>query len=149
MLCYLPFNFSFIISALMRKLPSFTKFAFMQNPHVYMHQLQCRYFITCVVENRQLEWSVTWAQCLFAFFNLCDVRMCIATQQTRDIESMLGQCWPAVYDVGPTSSQHWLNVSCLPAVYDVGPTSSQHWLNVLCLLGITCSVPRGYLRDPP
>ena len=23
-------------------------------------------------------------------------------QQTRDIELMLGQCWPAVYDVGPT-----------------------------------------------
>ena len=25
----------------------------------------------------------------------------------------VGQCWPAVYDVGPTLTQHWLNVSCL------------------------------------
>ena len=24
----------------------------------------------------------------------------ICTQQTRDIELMLSQCWPAVYDVG-------------------------------------------------
>ena len=26
---------------------------------------------------------------------------------------MLGWCWPAVSDVGPTSTQHWVNVSCL------------------------------------
>ena len=25
---------------------------------------------------------------------------------------MLGQCWPAVYDVGPTLTHHWFNVSC-------------------------------------
>ena len=35
------------------------------------------------------------------------------THQTRDIEPMLGQCCPAVYDVGPTFTQHWFNVSCL------------------------------------
>ena len=28
----------------MGKLPSFTKYAFMRNPHVYVHQLQWRYF---------------------------------------------------------------------------------------------------------
>ena len=25
---------------------------------------------------------------------------------------MLGLCWPTVYDVGPTSTQHWFKVSC-------------------------------------
>ena len=26
---------------------------------------------------------------------------------------MLDQCWPTVYDVGPTFVQHWINVLCL------------------------------------
>ena len=34
------------------------------------------------------------------------------TQWTWDIDQMLGQCWPAVYDVGPTLAQHRVNVSC-------------------------------------
>ena len=34
---------------------------------VYMHYLQWRYFITCVVENRQPEWSVTWRRCSLDF----------------------------------------------------------------------------------
>ena len=29
------------------------------------------------------------------------------------IDPMLGYCWPAVSDVGPTLTQHWVNVSCL------------------------------------
>ena len=33
--------------------------------------------------------------------------------QTRYIEPMLSWCWPSVVDDGPTSTQHWLNVSCL------------------------------------
>ena len=53
----------------MRKLPSFTKFAFMRDPQVHMHQLQWKYLITCVVENRQPEWSGTCRpmQCSLAF----------------------------------------------------------------------------------
>ena len=35
------------------------------------------------------------------------------SQQTRYIEPLLVQCWPAVYDVGPTMNEQWLNVSCL------------------------------------
>ena len=35
------------------------------------------------------------------------------TQQTRYIDPMLGECWSAVSDVGPTFTQHWVNVSCL------------------------------------
>ena len=35
------------------------------------------------------------------------------SQQTQYIEPMLGQCWPAVYDVGPTLTPHWINGACL------------------------------------
>ena len=41
---------------------------------------------------------------------LCLVRR---TQQTRDVEPMLIECWSIVFDSGPTFNQHWLNVSCL------------------------------------
>ena len=39
--------------------------------------------------------------------------MLILTQQTRDIEPMLVQCWASVVDDGPALNQHWVNVSCL------------------------------------
>ena len=39
--------------------------------------------------------------------------MIMCTQQTQDIESMLGQCWPDVYDSGPTLTLHCFNVSFL------------------------------------
>ena len=35
------------------------------------------------------------------------------TQQTRDIQPMLVQCWASVKDDGSALCQHWLNVSCL------------------------------------
>ena len=35
------------------------------------------------------------------------------TQQTQNIQAMLVQCWPGVFDAGPTLHQHWLNVSWL------------------------------------
>ena len=34
-------------------------------------------------------------------------------RHTRGIEPMSGQCLPTVYDVGPTLTRHWFNVSCL------------------------------------
>ena len=36
---------------------------------------------------------------------------CVA-KQALDIETMLGQSWPAVYDVSSSLTQHWFNVSC-------------------------------------
>ena len=42
------------------------------------------------------------------WFNSC--LMWKASQQIRDIESMLGQRWSTVYDGGPTLTQHWLNI---------------------------------------
>ena len=40
--------------------------------------------------------------------------MCQApgAQQTQDIDPMLVQFWPTVYDVGPPLNQHWVNVTC-------------------------------------
>ena len=36
-----------------------------------------------------------------------------AGQRTRDVYPMMVQCWPTVYDAGPTLNQHWFNVTCL------------------------------------
>ena len=33
------------------------------------------------------------------------------SQQTRHFDPMLGQCWPTVYDVGPTLAQNWVDMS--------------------------------------
>ena len=35
------------------------------------------------------------------------------TQQIRGIRPMLFQCWPTVFDAGPTLKQHWVNAPCL------------------------------------
>ena len=43
------------------------------------------------------------------------------TQKTRDIHSILFQCWPTVSDAGPTLKQHWVNVPCLLGSSDIGP----------------------------
>ena len=36
-----------------------------------------------------------------------------ASQQTRDVHPMSGQCWASVANSGPTLSWHWVDVSCL------------------------------------
>ena len=48
----------------------------------------------------------------FDYFQLIqfDVKV---SQQTRDIHTMLVQCWPIVYDAGSTLCQNWVSVSCL------------------------------------
>ena len=39
---------------------------------------------------------------------------CMLSQATMGISRpMLVQCWSTVYDVGPTLTQHWFNMSCL------------------------------------
>ena len=48
-----------------------------------------------------------------------------ASQQTRNIDPVLGHCWVTVCDAGPTSPQHWVNVSCLLG-------HSWHWSVVTC-----------------
>ena len=35
----------------------------------------------------------------------------IISQQTQDIEPLLGQCWASVVDAGPTLNQRWFNAS--------------------------------------
>ena len=49
------------------------------------------------------------------------------TLQTRDIEPTLGWCGADVYDVGPASTQHWLNVSCLLGTW---PSAPEWWHRV-------------------
>ena len=38
---------------------------------------------------------------------------CQHSQQTRDVDLMLDQCWHSACDAGPASNQHWFNASCL------------------------------------
>ena len=45
--------------------------------------------------------------------NQVDPITVVLSQQTRYINPMLAQCWPTVYDAGPTLDQHWVDVSCL------------------------------------
>ena len=40
------------------------------------------------------------------------------SQQTRDVDPMLIQCWANVEDGGPTLNQYWVNVSCLLGLRD-------------------------------
>ena len=53
-----------------------------------------------------VDWVVVeisiWHECLSCLF--------VQSQQTQDSEPMLFQCWPTVYDVGPTLKQHWFSV---------------------------------------
>ena len=57
-----------------------------------------------------------------------------ACQQTRHIETMLGQCWDDVVDGEPTLNQHCTNVSCLLGAsvnaVDAGPAVKHHRANV-------------------
>ena len=65
--------------------------------------------------------------------------------QTRGIQPVLFQCWPTVFDAGPSLKQHWVIVSCfltaalcwwrfnIPAPETPGNTI--HWPNVDVMLG--------------
>ena len=35
------------------------------------------------------------------------------SQQTKDVETMLGSSWPTVYDAGPILIQHWSCACCV------------------------------------
>ena len=50
-------------------------------------------------------------------FNHCTSPPPPTSQQTRYIYPMFDQCWPTVYDVGPTLVKHWV-------------TLAQHWSNI-------------------
>ena len=55
------------------------------------------------------------------------------SQQTRDVELMLVECWASVEDYGPTFNQYWFNVSCLRDVV-VELTRKQHYIVVSAVL---------------
>ena len=53
---------------------------------------------------------------------------CRSSQQIRDIHPMLFQCWPTVFDAGPTLKQHWVNAPCLTGrCPSWGLLSGLHW----------------------
>ena len=79
----------------------------------------------CVIINIELN------QVNLIYNNLEGVKRYDHTQPTRYVEPILVQCWPAVYDVGPTLNQYWFNVSCL--------------LISLTLLPCECLLPCGHL----
>ena len=56
------------------------------------------------------------------------LRQTHASQQTRTIHLMLVQCWPIVYDAGPTLYQHWVNVSSLLGCRTVGGWDFVIWV---------------------
>ena len=67
---------------------------------------------------------------------------------------MFDQCWPTVYDVGPTSVKHWLNVSCLLGCFNVSPsatTLTQHQTSIITILYWCwlCESESGLLLYPP
>ena len=41
------------------------------------------------------------------------------SQQARDIDTMLDQCWASVVDGGPTLVKHWVDISCLLGIYHI------------------------------
>ena len=63
------------------------------------------------------------------------------TQQTRHVDPMLFECWPAVSDVGSTFKQHWVNVSCL-----LGSEILSHISRIVKLLGYTTLLCGEYWR---
>ena len=74
---------------------------------------QHRFDVLCLLG---LSWWATW--CLLHIFS----------SQTRDVEPMLGWCWPIIVDGGPTSTQHWLNASCLMG--EATRTKADTWHNL-------------------
>ena len=64
-----------------------------------------RYWCT-ILTNTHEALAVCW-------FNAGLTTQMLAGHNNIYIVPMLSQCWPAVSDVDPTLSQHWVNVSCL------------------------------------
>ena len=52
------------------------------------------------------------------------VCLAVPSQQTRDIHPMLFQCWPIVFDAGPTLKQHWVNAPCYLGFHPANSGSS-------------------------
>ena len=52
------------------------------------------------------------------------------SQQARDVDPMLVQCWPTVCNAGPASNQHWFNASCLLGLRSIARLSAYCWRQV-------------------
>ena len=109
----------------------------MRNPHVYMHLFHWRNLITCVVENRQPEWSVTYGRNVRSKSSSLpptDQRVSQpVTCQDRPIIAVIQLLFKfrgRIPDLGPM-------ISCIFNLCDVHMRTA-----------ITCIVPMGYLGGP-
>ena len=66
----------------------------------------------CISPTSHLSQGFMWLHRLRRWASINMIKT-TASQQTRYVDSMLLQCWPTVYDVGPILSQHCVNESCL------------------------------------
>ena len=48
-------------------------------------------------------------------------------QQTQYVDPLLFWCWPTVFDVGPSSKQHWIYISSLLGVRYIAELTFQQW----------------------
>ena len=83
--------------------------------------------------------------------SLCVISVYHAGGQTRDVDPMLGYCWPTVYDAEPTSAQYWVTVSCCltpcwmwASFTDGGPTLTQPFSKHRTVLQPAWSRPTDY-----
>ena len=72
-------------------------------------QLECWYTL-CYVGQPYLN----MVHLKIIVINVSCLKYCVDSAPNKhDAERMLIQCWPIVYDAGPTLNQHCFNVSCL------------------------------------
>ena len=65
-----------------------------------MSQILVLFYLVCDLLENIYIYTALAAQGL----RVLEKRRCY--QQTRDVDPMLGKCWPIVFDVGPTLTQH-------------------------------------------
>ena len=59
---------------------------------------------------------------------------CQHSQQTRDVEPMLVQCWPTVCNSSPTSNQHWFDALCLLVLRSIARWSGSAYITSLVVI---------------
>ena len=73
-------------------------------------------------------------KCILGILGYCMLFGCISV--VLHFETVLVQCWPNVYDIGPALSQHCFKVSCLLGI--MVEKDTQLLLLAECLIHIPC-----------
>ena len=80
----------------------------------------------------------------FGTCNLLQVSGEACGQQTRGAHPRLFQCWPSVFDAGPTLKQPWVNAQCLLRIAGYAQTREPG----TCCVMTTCVISVRFLRRP-